>query len=69
MKNCCSSQIYLLEKKLHYSERWNHSHFNEYFLVKILSPLWFLMGFLSTMGSLNVKIQVVHEDVQNIDYV
>ena len=68
MKNCCSSQIYLLENKLYYSERWNHFHFNEYLLVKNFVTSFFSHG-ISTMGSLNVKIQVVHEDVQNIDYV
>ena len=68
MKNCCSSQIYLLEKKLHYSERWNQCHFNEYFLVKNVVASLVSHG-ISTMGSLNVKIQVVGENVPNIDYV
>ena len=67
-KNCCSSQIYLLEKNLYYSERWNRCHFHEYFLVENFFMSFFSHG-ISITGSLNVKIQVVREDVQNIDYV
>ena len=41
---------------------------NEYFLVKNFVTSLVSNG-ISTMGSLNVKIQVVRENVRNMDYV